>query len=511
MKKNIKKSLVVLLMLLIVLTTLPLSASANSYMFPSMPVGYTTSPIAYPYVSNPSYSVTLRNVTLSLSGPHASAFALERTFLGDIPPRTDVSVAFWPILGLTPGTYSVTITATATNGTASEPLSASFTVLNVFTVTFLDWDGSILKSESVVQGSGATAPAPPSRDGYKFIGWDRAFSNVASNLTVTALYEVIPPLTGIPMISNTAPRIGDVLTASLENTNNTGTLNYTWKADGIQTGTGRTYTVPPDDLGKTLTLDITSTMETGMLTSSATDPVRKKAPPDTPAAPTLDAKTHYSVTLIPNEAHEFSLDGTAWQQSSAFIGLSPLTAYTFYQRIAETPDTEASAASPALNVTTDPLPIHIVTFDPNNGVSAPWTTEIEHGEKASVPDKPVNPGHLFVAWYLDDEEFDFDTIIRSSITLKAKWVEIPLTSLRIAYANGQQTAIVVPVSQNSTYQFTAITNDGALAYLTWSVNNPNLATVDANGLVTTKDMEGHAALTVRAPNGVTHSIVLRIT
>ncbi|MBO7234879.1 MAG: InlB B-repeat-containing protein [Paludibacteraceae bacterium] len=69
--------------------------------------------------------------------------------------------------------------------------------ITYFTVTFLDWDGTMLKTEQVEQGHGATAPADPTRKGYTFIGWDKDFSNVQSDLTVTALYEqnaVEPPI-----------------------------------------------------------------------------------------------------------------------------------------------------------------------------------------------------------------------------------------------------------------------------------------------------------------------------
>ena len=58
-----------------------------------------------------------------------------------------------------------------------------------FTVNFIDWDGTLLKSEEVEKGKSATAPAAPTRKGYTFIGWDKDFSNVQSDLTIKALYE----------------------------------------------------------------------------------------------------------------------------------------------------------------------------------------------------------------------------------------------------------------------------------------------------------------------------------
>ena len=60
-------------------------------------------------------------------------------------------------------------------------------------VEFVDWDGTLLKSESVYHGSAATAPDDPdNKTGGYFIGWDVDFSEITDDLTVTALYERIP-------------------------------------------------------------------------------------------------------------------------------------------------------------------------------------------------------------------------------------------------------------------------------------------------------------------------------
>lgn len=62
--------------------------------------------------------------------------------------------------------------------------------LHEFTVTFLDWDGAIIKTQQVEYGSYATAPEEtPLREGYTFIGWDKEFSYIISDLTINALYE----------------------------------------------------------------------------------------------------------------------------------------------------------------------------------------------------------------------------------------------------------------------------------------------------------------------------------
>ena len=59
-----------------------------------------------------------------------------------------------------------------------------------YVVTFVDWDGTVLASVGVAAGEAATAPAPPTREGYTFIGWDSDFSSVIEDMTVTALYQI---------------------------------------------------------------------------------------------------------------------------------------------------------------------------------------------------------------------------------------------------------------------------------------------------------------------------------
>ncbi|MCL2033044.1 MAG: InlB B-repeat-containing protein [Methanomassiliicoccaceae archaeon] len=60
---------------------------------------------------------------------------------------------------------------------------------DMHTVTFIDWDDTVLKAEKVPHGGSATAPGEPSREGYIFAGWDKPFDHITSDLVVKALYE----------------------------------------------------------------------------------------------------------------------------------------------------------------------------------------------------------------------------------------------------------------------------------------------------------------------------------
>lgn len=59
-----------------------------------------------------------------------------------------------------------------------------------YTVTFIDYDKTVLKVEKVDVGLDATAPIFPEHDIYDFVGWDIEFNNVTSDLVVTATYKL---------------------------------------------------------------------------------------------------------------------------------------------------------------------------------------------------------------------------------------------------------------------------------------------------------------------------------
>lgn len=61
--------------------------------------------------------------------------------------------------------------------------------INSYTVTFKDGK-TVLKTEKVQHGSAATAPEVPEKDGKTFSKWDKGFSEVTSDLTINAVYDV---------------------------------------------------------------------------------------------------------------------------------------------------------------------------------------------------------------------------------------------------------------------------------------------------------------------------------
>jgi uncharacterized repeat protein (TIGR02543 family) len=279
-----------------------------------------------------------------------------------------------------------------------------------YTVTFsLQGGEGNIPPQTVPNGGTVTLPADPTHpDGHDFGGWftqsggrgeeiyrGKEDFRITGNIILYAYWIGLNYIEGDAVIDNMSPRIGDTLTGSVVNGVNTGVLTYTWMYGEtvLQTGASATYMVVLADLGRTISLVITSDIEFGELESTATAAVEKKAAPSTPAAPTVieNGVTNNSVTLAVIAGGEYRMGaGGEWQSSPVFSGLLPNTSYTFYQRIAETADTYASLVSEALTVTTLKNPGPAIPVQPE-------TPEAAEGEEvtrdsitvAAVVDAPV--------------------------------------------------------------------------------------------------------------------------
>lgn len=89
------------------------------------------------------------------------------------------------------GTYGKRYAARTefSDGTIVTSQAFKYDIKKEYTVTFVDYDGTELAKYTVEQGYSATAPTVPVRDGYVFVGWDKAFDYITDSIVVTALYE----------------------------------------------------------------------------------------------------------------------------------------------------------------------------------------------------------------------------------------------------------------------------------------------------------------------------------
>lgn len=78
---------------------------------------------------------------------------------------------------------------------------------------------------------------------------------------------------------------------------------------------------------------------------------------------------------------------------------------------------------------------YTVTF--MDGETTVDSQRVRRGSTVSKPTAPTKEGYTFVGWFDGDTQFDFTTPIRSSLTLKAKWVSNPQDGDVTAYVDGK--------------------------------------------------------------------------
>ena len=232
----------------------------------------------------------------------------------------------------------------------------------------------------------------PTKEHYIFAGWYTAESGgtllsldtvyTGSRNEYYARWTENPALTGTATITGTA-KFGQTLTASLESGNNTGTLSYQWKRNGIDitSATGNTYTLVEEDIDKTITVAISSSVESGTIVSSPTAAVEKAdgpaAPSVTPVACTNSSNNDGKLQNVTN-AMEYQKSGASTWTACSGTEVTGLTNGTYYVRVAETTTHKAGAAATVIVSAYTPIPGagagvavtgKVKSYNPNNATT----------------------------------------------------------------------------------------------------------------------------------------------
>ena len=289
-----------------------------------------------------------------------------------------------------PGTYYVRLKADANHnaGTVSTALIVPVYSATKYTVTVTSAGNGTASTDksSAAAGETVTLTTTPN-SGYVFdqwtdknpasltIGADGKFTMPSENVSVKATFKP-DALTGTASITGNL-KYDQELTASLAGDNNTGTLTYTWYRSGETTAiatdnTGK-YTLVEDDIGKIITVEITSNVQTGKINGSTTGIIEKADGPAAPDAFTLnftlnsDGKT-FTATIPTVVGGEYSFDGSTYSPTNTKNNCTANTTYTGYARVKETATHKASTATNSTQ-TAPKLTVATPTFTPN-GVSS---------------------------------------------------------------------------------------------------------------------------------------------
>ena len=266
--------------------------------------------------------------------------------------RLELTVA-GPVPTNVPATGAPTISGTAQVGqiltAATSDIADSDGLVNaVYGYQWVRNDGG---TDAEIQGATGSTYTLDAADEGKTVKVRVSFTDDAGNeetLTSagTAAVEARPnsPATGVPTISGTA-QVGETLTASTSGIADADGLSnanfaYEWMADDsdIAGATDSTYTLTPDDLGKSFKVRVTFTDAAGneeSLTSVATDEV--EARPNSPATgqPTISGTAQVGETLTTDTsgiADEDGLDNASfayqWMADDSDIAGATDSTYT---------------------------------------------------------------------------------------------------------------------------------------------------------------------------------------
>ena len=315
-------------------------------------------------------------------------------------------------------------------------------------------------------------------------GISRIYDN---NIVDMGCYEyqgdpiTVEALTGTVSISGTL-QYGEELTANVTNTNNTGTLSYQWKRNdsNIYDATSSTYTLVENDIDALISVAVISSVETGSIESAATVAI-EKAEQAAPATPTVEIKTHNSITLVTISSCDYAIDGGTWQTSSQFSELNAETAYRFTQRYTETVTHKASLASSALSAETDPTPVEALT----GTVSISGT--LQYGEELTANVTSTNnTGTLSYQWKRNESnindatsnthtlvENDIDALISVAVISSVETGSIE-SAATVAIEKAEQAAPAAPTVESKTHNCITLVTVSSCEYAidggTWQMS-----------------------------------------
>ena len=294
---------------------------------------------------------------------------------------------------------------------------SSPTSLNQYTVTFKDFDGSVLKTEIVEEGYSATPPTNPTRAGYVFTGWSNDFTNITQNTTVIAEYRVLnEPTISIGSISG---QPGEIINVPVYIINNPGVLGMTLKCNYNDSA----FTIIGATNGDAVSDVLTFTV---------------------PKVFNKDTQYTWDGQDLPPE---YIKDGTILLlkikiSETATMGDYPIS---FTCSDGDVIDNNLSSLNVAFNegtltVLTPVVPqSYTVTFKDYDGRTLKVET-VEKGMGATAPVSPARDGYIFTGWDKNFKSITADT------TITAQYSKISGVSLSVGSVTGTTGDVIeVPI------------------------------------------------------------------
>ena len=346
-------------------------------------------------------------------------------------PEVDESAA----LALSDADALTTAAQPATDAAEEARAESAPVTPETYTVTFNANGGSPVAPQLVTAKTQASAPAPPARVGYRFVGWysDRALRQP---------FDFTAPIPGdLTLYAKWAASMNATAASGQASGSSQSTLNARTAASRATSGEKATASSKRATSSAQSSTPKKRDSSTSPAAASASAGADKRTPAteSAPAAP--PAAKAAAIASVP-VARAQSSENTA---TAAVSAAAPALAEP-----APTPAVASAlpsaAASSAVGATPAPVPaavVYVVDFDSGGGSDVAMQA-LEAGDVASEPAPPVRAGYRFAGWYADSDYsrvFDFTVPVRSRTTVYAKWEaladsRLSITSAGSLYLNG---------------------------------------------------------------------------
>lgn len=287
----------------------------------------------------------------------------------------------------------------------------------------------------------------------------------ADPAALSAFSSAQPALKGSVALDVTAPVVGDTITATPNISMGDyayGTVAYEWFADGSSLGTAsekNSYTTTAADIGKVITVKVTTSDTSGNLESAATAAVEKLAGPAAPTGGKVDntlGTDDFSFTSVVDTVYEYRIVDGSWTELTATatttsipVGNVALAVGSVQVRVKETATVKAGAILSSTAAFTYCL-----------SGSATLSGGVEYGEtlRVTAPAEPAGATFHY-AWTADAATVGSDsnayTLTKSDV---GKTIKVTIT------ADGCDGSVVSNAIVATTRALSVVANPASKAY-----------------------------------------------
>lgn len=324
-----------------------------------------------------------------------------------------------------------------------------------FVVKFIDYNKNVIDEQTISYNENAVAPQNPTREGYAFSGWDKAFENVKEDLVVTAQYNVLSYLAtyydGNEYLGEISAEYGQAFAVPATPSKDGYSFDG-WYSDSELTAKYDFSQKATKDISLYAKFDeiVLETFTVKFFVDGAVVSEQEIYSGKDAVAPGIPTKVghtfkNWDVTFT---AVSQDLNVSAIFEKNVYIVSFYLkdqlilieNVNVAYGESAKAPTAPSVAGhyfiswSEDVSYVVENMQVYAIyetqvvsVYFKEQDESVLYTGSVKYGGNVSIPATPSKMGNIFLGWYIDKDctiEFNFNSAITEETTLYAKWEQL---------------------------------------------------------------------------------------